>query len=75
MEKGGYEPLIAGSLVWEDYVGDNEWEITVRKCCLFYFYLSPLTLPTSRRAEDNFTVVHVRRLNLRVFVTFHFHLA
>lgn len=42
MEKGGYEPLIAGSLVWEDCVEDNEWEIKVRKCCPFYFFYSPL---------------------------------
>jgi len=75
MEKGGYEPLIAGSLVWEDYVEDNEWEIKVRKCCPFYFCLSSLTLPTPRRAGDSFPVVRVCRLNLRVFVTFHFHLA
>lgn len=75
MEKGGYEPLIAGSLVWEDCVEDNEWEIKVRKCWLFYFFFSPLTLPTPRRAGDSFPVVHVCRLNLHIFVTFHFHLA
>jgi hypothetical protein len=42
---------------------------------VLFFPLSPLTLPTPRRAEDSFPVVHIYRLNLLVFVTFHFHLA
>ena len=75
MEKGGYEPLIAGSVVWEDCVEDNEWEIKVRKCSLFYFFLFPLTSPTLRPAQDSVSAVHICRLNLHRRRTFHLHLA